>query len=144
MLAFAYSCGGPALSNTGKNRYSPRCPNCGGYVTATSPLSVPVWLPLPDVYTELGECDSCHLRVQRTGEGPWRVNPTPIDDRLDQPLTPGIESRVRSRNGLDWAGFVNRMTIGDELWTLKTTFSESVVIAVVNKGMIKELKRFKR
>ena len=107
-------------------------------------MSASVTDPLPHVQSELGECESCTLRVRRTDDGPWRVNPTPVDDRLDELLTSDVESRIRSKNVGDWIKFVGRMKPGDELWTLAPSFQDFVMIAIVNNGMIRELKQFKR
>ncbi len=132
------------MGATRLNNSAPRCPDCGGYVTATSRLSVSLVNPIPHIQAELGECDSCHLRVQRSDDGPWRVNLTPIDDRLDEPMDSDIESRIRAKNGRDWLGFVDRMRAGDELWTLTPSFPDYVLIAIVSRGMVKEIKRFRR
>jgi hypothetical protein len=94
--------------------------------------------------SELGECESCALRVRRNDDGPWRVNPTLVDDRLDELLNSDVESRIRSKNVIDWIKFVDRMSPGDELWTLAPSFQDYVMIAIVNNGMIREQKRFKR
>lgn len=132
------------LNVTLRRKDSPRCPHCGGFVITTSRMSASVTDPLPHVQSELGECQSCALRVRRNDDGPWRVNPTPMDDRLDELLTSDVESRIRSKNVTDWIKFVDRMNTGDELWTLAPSSQDYVMIAIVNNGMIRELKRFKR
>jgi hypothetical protein len=59
-------------------------------------------------------------------------------------MSSDIASRIRAKNGRDWSDFVDRMRVGDELWTLKPSFEDYVLIGIVNRGMVKEFKRFKR
>ncbi len=107
-------------------------------------MSVSLVRPHRHIHVEYGECDSCYQQLLRKDDGPWQVKHNQVDDRLEELISSEDKSRLHAKNGDDWLGFVDQMCNDDELWTLQPALPKSVLVAIVNKGVIKESKHFKR